>query len=45
VLADPAYRANAQRVRDEKAALPGPEYAVAFLQQLAADTQPMLATR
>jgi hypothetical protein len=25
--------------------LPGPEYAVAFLEQLAADTQPLLATR
>jgi len=26
VLADPTYRQNAQRVRDEMAALPGPEH-------------------
>lgn len=35
VLADPSYRAAAQRVRDEVAALPGPQAAVAALEALA----------
>ena len=43
VLADPSYRANAERVRDENAALPGPEYAVALLERLAMERQPILA--
>ena len=43
VLADPTYRASAERVRDEIAALPGPEYAVALLERLAAEKQPILA--
>ncbi len=43
VLADPTYRANAERVRDEMAALPGPEYAVTLLERLAAEKQPLLA--
>lgn len=34
VLADPAYRQAAERVRDEIAALPGPEYAVELLEAL-----------
>jgi UDP:flavonoid glycosyltransferase YjiC (YdhE family) len=36
VLADPAYRRNAGRLRNEIRALPGPERAVALLEQLAA---------
>ena len=43
VLADPTYRANAARVRDEMVALPGPEYAVALLERLARDKEPQLA--
>ena len=43
VLADPAYRAAAERIRDEMAALPGPEYAVELLERLAAERQPMAA--
>ncbi|HVN84635.1 MAG TPA: glycosyltransferase [Candidatus Binatia bacterium] len=35
VLADPAYRGAAQRLRDEIAALPGPDHALALLEQLA----------
>ena len=42
VLAHPTYRANAMRVRDEMAALPGPEQAVALLEHLAAEKQPLL---
>ncbi|MGN6758389.1 MAG: glycosyltransferase [Thermomicrobiales bacterium] len=41
VLADPTYRANAARVRDEMAALPGPEHAVALLEQLAREQRPI----
>ncbi len=43
VLGDPSYRRNAERLRDEIAALPGPEYAVALLEQLAAEKQPLIA--
>jgi UDP:flavonoid glycosyltransferase YjiC (YdhE family) len=45
VLADPTYRANAERVRDELAGLPGPGYAVALLERLAAASAPPLAAR
>jgi len=34
VLEDPSYRENAERIRDEIAALPGPEYAVTLIQRL-----------
>ena len=34
VLGDPAYRAAAERVRDEIAALPGPDHALALLERL-----------
>ena len=34
VLADPPYRAAAERMRDEFAALPGPEHAVALIEAL-----------
>jgi hypothetical protein len=36
VLADASYRLNAERVRDEIAALPGPVHAVALLERLVA---------
>jgi UDP:flavonoid glycosyltransferase YjiC (YdhE family) len=42
VLGDPTYRATAERLRAEIAALPGPEYAVALLERLARDKQPLL---
>ncbi len=43
VLADPSYRTNAERVRDEIAALPGPEHAVELLERLVSEKQPILA--
>ena len=43
VLADPTWRAAAERMRDEIAALPGPEHAVALLERLAAERRPILA--
>jgi len=43
VLADPTYRRAAERLRDEIAALPGPEHAVALLERLAAEKHPLLA--
>jgi UDP:flavonoid glycosyltransferase YjiC (YdhE family) len=36
VLSEPAYRSSAERIRDEIVALPGPEHAVALLEELAA---------
>jgi UDP:flavonoid glycosyltransferase YjiC (YdhE family) len=41
VLVDPSYRRAAERIRDEFAALPGPAHAVALLERLAADKQPV----
>ena len=41
VLADPAYRRNAARLRDELAALPGPEHGVALLERLARERAPI----
>jgi UDP:flavonoid glycosyltransferase YjiC (YdhE family) len=43
VLADPAYRRAAERMRDEIAALPGPGHAVTLLERLAADKRPLIA--
>ena len=43
VLADPSYRRAAERLRDEIAALPGPEQALALLERLAAERRPILA--
>jgi UDP:flavonoid glycosyltransferase YjiC (YdhE family) len=43
VLADPSYRLSAERVRDEIAALPGPDHAVTLLERLATDGQPLLS--
>jgi MGT family glycosyltransferase len=34
VLSDPAYRSAAEHIRDEIAALPGPDYAVELLERL-----------
>jgi len=42
VLDDPEYRRNAERVRDEMAALPGPEHAVQLLERLAVERRPIL---
>jgi len=42
VLREPLYRERAERVRDEMAALPGPEHAVKLLERLALEKQPLL---
>jgi len=44
VLTAPSYRESAERVRDEIAALPGPEYAVTLLERLAVEKRPLLTT-
>jgi UDP:flavonoid glycosyltransferase YjiC (YdhE family) len=41
VLADPSYRERARGLRDESRALPGADYAVALLEQLAVDHAPI----
>jgi MGT family glycosyltransferase len=43
VLDEPSYSVQAQRLRGEMAALPGPEYAVALLERLAIERQPIFA--
>ena len=43
VLAGPSYRQAAGRLRDEIAALPGPEHAIMLLERLAARKQPILS--
>jgi UDP:flavonoid glycosyltransferase YjiC (YdhE family) len=43
VLAEPSYRAAAERLRDEIVALPGPEYALALVERLAAERRPILS--
>ena len=43
VLNEPSYSVHAQRLREEMAALPGPEYAVALLERLAMERQPIVA--
>jgi UDP:flavonoid glycosyltransferase YjiC (YdhE family) len=43
MLADPTYRRNAERLRDEIAALPGLEYALSLLERLAAEQRPLRA--
>ena len=43
VLADPTYRLNAEGMRDEIAALPGPDHAVTLLERLAKERQPLLS--
>jgi MGT family glycosyltransferase len=42
MLANQAYRLNAERVRAEIASLPGPERALELLEQLAAERRPLL---
>jgi UDP:flavonoid glycosyltransferase YjiC (YdhE family) len=42
MLANQAYRRNAERVRAEIASLPGPERALELLEQLAAERRPLL---
>jgi UDP:flavonoid glycosyltransferase YjiC (YdhE family) len=41
VLGEPSYRSNAEGVRDQMASLPGVEHAVALLNQLANERQPL----
>jgi MGT family glycosyltransferase len=41
VLSDPTYRRNAQRLKAEIEALPGPEHALRLLEQLAAEREPI----
>ncbi len=43
VRAEPSYRRNAERLRDEIAALPGVDYAVALLERLGVEKRPILA--
>lgn len=43
LLADPTYRQNAMQLQAEIASLPGPEYALALLEQLAREKQPIRA--
>ena len=43
VLADPTYRLSAEGMRDEIAALPGPDHAVTLLERLAKERQPLLS--
>ncbi len=45
VLADPSYRRAAERMRDEIAALPGPEHAVMLLERLAAEKRPVFSAQ
>ncbi len=42
VMDNPSYRQEGEHVRDEMAALPGPEYAVELLEQLAVEKRPLL---
>ncbi|HEU4785202.1 MAG TPA: nucleotide disphospho-sugar-binding domain-containing protein, partial [Ktedonobacterales bacterium] len=42
MLANPTYRRNAGRMRDEIATLPGPERALELLEQLANERRPLL---
>jgi len=43
VLEDPAYRQAAERMRDEIAALPGPEHAVMLFERLATERRPFFS--
>ena len=40
---NPSYRLSAERIRDQTAALPGPDHAAAILERLATEKQPMTA--
>jgi UDP:flavonoid glycosyltransferase YjiC (YdhE family) len=41
VLANPSYRHQAERIRDEVAGLPGPEHVVSLLERLVAEGRPL----
>ena len=41
VLADPTFRRNAERLRDEIAALPGMGHAIDLLERLAREWRPL----
>jgi UDP:flavonoid glycosyltransferase YjiC (YdhE family) len=43
VLAKDSYRRSAEQIRDQTAALPGPEYGAALLERLAIEGQPILS--
>ena len=43
VLDNPSYRLSAERIRDQTAALPGPDHAAALLERLATEKQPITA--
>lgn len=43
VLGDPSYRSAAERMRDEFAALPGPEHTIKLLKRLGSERRPILA--
>jgi UDP:flavonoid glycosyltransferase YjiC (YdhE family) len=43
VLSEPTYRSAAERIRDEIAALPGPEHAVTLLERLATERRPLVS--
>jgi UDP:flavonoid glycosyltransferase YjiC (YdhE family) len=43
VLANDSYRRSAEQIRDQTAALPGPEYGAALLERLAIEGQPILS--
>jgi UDP:flavonoid glycosyltransferase YjiC (YdhE family) len=42
VLCDPGYRRNDMRMREESERLPGPDHAVAWLERLASERQPLV---
>jgi MGT family glycosyltransferase len=44
VMENGSYRQKAEQMRDEMAALPGPEHAVTLLERLARDKQPLLTS-
>jgi len=44
VMDTPSYRQKAEHVRDEMAALPGPEHGVTLLERLAVEKQPLLTS-
>ena len=44
VLANPSYRRNAERLREEMERLPGPEQVVGWLERLAGERQPLVAS-
>jgi UDP:flavonoid glycosyltransferase YjiC (YdhE family) len=45
LLANPSYRQNAERLREEMEGLPGPAQVVGWLERLAEERQPLVASR